>query len=226
MRNAWYIYILLLLLIGCGKDDPKPPAAAKLLFPLQNSECTTGENLNETTSLVEFRWQKAAHTKTYELRVTNSNTSVTQTVSTSLLSAQLPLEKGAPYSWLVLTRNSDTQETGLSTTWRFYNAGSVLNYAPFPADILSPASGATVFRDLNNEVVLRWAGADVDNDIAGYELYIATANPPLTLFAQPSASTTSIKVSVEANTVYYWRVITIDSEGNRSDSGSYGFKVL
>lgn len=218
--------ILLFFFIGCGKDDPKPPAAANLLFPLQNSECTTGENLNETTSLVEFRWQKAANAKTYELRVTNINTNVTQTVSTSLLSAQLPLEKGAPYSWLVLTRNSETQETGLSTTWQFYNAGSVLNYAPFPAAIRTPVSGATVFRDLNNEVVLEWEGADVDNDIAGYELYIDPVNPPTTLFSQPSASTTSIKVSVDANTVYYWRVITIDSEGNRSDSGSYGFKVL
>ena len=213
-------------LSGCGKDSPKGPAVVKLLFPEQNSECTTGIDLNETTSRVEFLWQKAANTDSYELRVTHSLTNVTQTVSTSQLSAELPLQKGAPYSWLVVSRNTDTQESAVSDSWQFYNAGSVRSYAPFPAGIISPKSGATVFRDINNEVVLEWAGADVDNDITGYELYFSTENPPLTLFSQPGASTTSIKVSVQANTAYYWQIITIDSEGNRSDSGSYGFKVL
>ncbi len=214
-----------LLMFGCGKDSPKAPAPAKLLFPEQNSECTTGVDLNATTSQVEFRWQKAANTDSYELRVTNINSGVTQTVSTNTLSAQLPLEKGSPYSWVVISRNTDTQESAISTTYRFYNAGAARSYAPFPAEILSPASGATVFRDLNNEVILEWSGADIDNDIVGYELYLSTENPPQTLISEPGSSTTSIKVSVEANTVYFWYLITIDSEGNRSDSGIYGFRV-
>jgi len=220
------LFVLFIVWLGCGKDSPKPPQAAKLLFPEQNSECTTGEDLNSTTSRVEFRWQKAANTDSYELRVTNNNSNITQTVSTGQLSAKLPLQKGSPFSWVVISRNTDTQESAVSSTFRFYNAGSERSYAPFPAAILSPASGATVFRDINNEVVLEWAGADVDNDIVGYELYFSTNNPPLALFSEPGESTTSIKVSVEANTVYYWNLITIDSEGNRSESGIYGFKVL
>lgn len=217
--------VAVVFLSGCGKDSPSPPEAAKLLFPLMNSECTTGVDLNATTSRVEFRWQKAAHADTYELSVTNSISNVTQTISNSGLSAELPLQKGTPYSWKVITRNTQTQETGVSDTWRFYNEGSEQSYAPFPADILSPKSGATVFRDLNNEVVLEWAGADVDNDIAGYELYLSPENPPLTLVAQPSANVTSYKISVSPGIVYYWKVITIDSEGNSADSGIYGFKV-
>ncbi len=197
-----------------------------MIFPNQNSECTTGVDLNATTSRVEFRWQKAAHTDSYELRVTNIVTNISQTVGTGQLSAELPLQKGAPYSWTVVSRNDETQESAISAVWRFYNAGSEQSYAPFPADILAPKPGGTIIRDINNEVVLEWEGADVDNDIAGYELYFSTANPPLTLIAEPAASTTSIKVSVEANTVYYWSITTVDSEGNRSDSGTYGFKVF
>ncbi len=217
--------LAVLCLGACGKDSPNPPSAAKLLFPELNSECTTGVDLNETTSRVEFLWQKAADTDTYELRVTHLMTNVTQTVSTAQLSAELPLQKGAPYSWVVISRNTETQETAISSSWRFYNAGSVRSYAPFPAEIIAPKSGATLFRDINSEVVLEWVGVDIDNDIAGYELYFSTVNPPV-LFSEPTASTTSIKVSVLANTVYYWKIITTDSEGNRSDSGVYGFKVL
>jgi hypothetical protein len=212
--------------LGCGKDSPKPPEAANLLFPLQNSECTTGVDLNETSSRVEFRWQRASNTDTYELRVTNLITNVTQTISTQELNAELPLEKGAPYSWVVISRNTDTQESAVSVSWNFYNAGSERSYAPFPAEIIRPKSGATIFRDVNNEVQLEWAGADVDNDITGYELYFSTTDPPEALIASPGAGTGNIKVGVEANATYYWRVVTLDSEGNRSDTGSFGFKVL
>lgn len=224
MRKAIAIAALILI-TGCGKDDPKGPEAAKLLFPLINSECTTGVNLNATTSRVEFKWQKAAFTDTYEIRVTNSVTNVTQVVSTSGLSAELPLQKGTPFSWVVVTRNTDTQETGTSETWRFYNEGNQLSYAPFPAEIIAPKSGATVFADINNEVALQWSGADADNDIIGYEVYFSTANPPLSLVSEPAAGETSVKVSVAGGASYYWKIHTIDNEGNSSDSGVYGFRV-
>lgn len=225
MKTGWLILIGFCL-ASCGKDDPAGPEAARLLFPQQNSECTTGVDLNATTSEVEFLWQKAAHTDTYELRVTGSLNGITQTVSTSELSASLPLEKGAPYNWVVVSRNDETQEFATSATFQFYNAGAVRSYAPFPAALLSPQSGETVFRDINKEVVLEWAGADVDDDITGYELYFDTVNPPENLLSEPTASTTSSKVKVEVNTTYFWKLITIDSEGNRSESGVYGFKVL
>ena len=225
MRRLLYL-LLIGLLTGCGKDSPKAPEAAKLTFPEQNSECTTGTSLNATTSRVEFRWQKAANTDSYELRVTNIMTNITQTVSTQQLSSELPLQKGAAYSWLVVSRNNQTEELATSATWKFYNAGSQQSYAPFPADIIAPKSGASVFKDINNEVVLEWEGADVDNDIAGYELYFSTVTPPLTLLSEPNASTTSTKVGVTSGTVYFWKVVTVDSEGNRSESGIYSFKVF
>lgn len=216
-----------ILVLGCGKDDPpKTPEAATLSFPQQNSECTTGVDLNAITSQVEFRWQQAKNTDTYELRVANINNGISQTVTTSALSAQLPLQKGAPYSWNVITRNTKTEVIATSETWQFYNAGVQTTYAPFPASIVAPKSGATIIRDINNEVTLQWNGADVDNDISSFEIYLDTVSPPVQLEASPSVSLNVINVNVSADTVYYWKVITKDREGNSSDSGVYSFKTL
>ncbi len=226
MRSA-IILLAGVLLLSCSKDSPpKPPEAALLVFPERNSECITGVDLNEQTSQVEFRWQEAKFTDSYELIVTNLNTGTSQSTVTTALSARRPLDKGTPYRWNVRTRNEKTDNIVTSATWFFYNAGSETSYSPFPAEIVAPASGASVIRDINNRITLEWSGADIDNDIEGYEIFLDTANPPTTLVATPSVSLTSITVGVAQNTVYYWKVISRDREGNNSDSGVYSFRVL
>lgn len=219
--------MVVVLLMSCSKDSPpKPPEAALLVFPERNSECTTGVDINAERSQVEFRWQKAKFTDSYELNVTNVNSGVTQTVTTTAFSALRPLEKGALYRWNIRTLNNQTEDIATSETWSFYNAGSETSYAPFPAEVVTPLSGASVVRDINNEITLQWIGADVDNDIEGYEIYLDTSNPPTTLVASPSVSLSSIKIGVERDTVYFWKVITRDRENNTSDSGVYSFRVL
>lgn len=225
MRVVIIVFISLLF-TACKKDSPKPPSAAVLAFPLQNSLCTTGVSITPTTSRVEFKWQTADNTNTYELRVTNVLTDITQTVSTQSTSAELTIEKGTPFSWLVITRNTEVQETASSTTWQFFNAGSQITHAPFPAQVIAPLSGASMVRDINGEIVLEWSGADVDNDIVGYEIFLDTVSPPQVLVASPAASVSSIKINTTANTVYYWKVITKDAEENSSDSGIYSFRAL
>lgn len=225
MRIILIVFISLIF-TACKKDSPKPPEAAVLISPEQNSLCTTGVTITPTTSRVEFIWQTANNTNTYELRVTNLLTGNTQTVNTQSTSAELILDKGAPFSWVIITRNTEVQETASSSTWQFFNAGSQITHAPFPAQIIAPLSGASVVRDINGEITLEWSGADVDNDIEGYEVFLDTSSPPQVLAASPSSSVFTIKIIAIANSVYYWKVITIDSEGNRSDSGVYSFRAL
>ncbi len=213
--------------MGCGKSDsPKSPEQASLVFPEKNSECTTGQSLSETTSRVEFRWQASDHTDSYELRVTNLNTGTTQTAFVETPSASVTIAKGVPYSWVVVSKNSGSPNTAVSEQWFFYNAGSQTNYAPFPAEIVEPQMAANVFKDINNEVTLSWIGADVDNDIANYEVYFSTETPPETLIASPTAGEMDVKVNVASNGIYYWRVVTRDEVGNNSDSGIFDFKVF
>ena len=87
-------------------------------------------------------------------------------------------------------------------------------------------SSDNVFKDINNEVELSWSASDLDNDIASYEVYFSVETPPITLIRELSSPVTSIKVSVTSDTVYYWRVVVIDEEGNKSDTGVFTFKVL
>lgn len=225
MRVILIVFISLLF-TACKKDSPKPPSAAFLTFPEKNSLCTTGVSITPTSSRVEFIWQTADNTNTYELRVTNLSTDITQTVNTQATSAEVTIEKGTPFSWQVITRNTQVQETASSVVWQFFNAGSQTTHAPFPAQIVAPLSGASVVSDINSEIELEWSGADVDNDIVGYEIFLDTVSPPQVLVASPAATVSSIKVNTIPNTVYHWKVITRDVEGNTSDSGIYSFRAL
>lgn len=213
------------VLLACSKSDPSPPEAASLVFPEQNSECTTGIDKSETTSEVEFRWQAANNTETYQLRATQLLTNVTKTTTTSATSASLTIDKGAPYSWQIISRNTQTDVSVASATWRFYNAGTQTTYAPFPAAIEAPSSGESVPIDNNGEVTLSWSGADVENDITGYDIYHSTINPPATLAVSTLVGTTDVQIDVTAGT-YYWKVITKDREGNTSDSGVYSYRAF
>ncbi|MGI9550931.1 MAG: hypothetical protein ACR2MT_07020 [Aurantibacter sp.] len=226
MKISRILFIVLIVLAACKKKEaPKSPEAALLVFPNKNSECTGGNDISDTTREVDFRWQSANNTETYELRVTNINTNTTQTISTAALSARLPLQKGAPFSWVVISKNAQVPNNVSSATWLFYNAGSQTTYPPFPAEITAPTLGASIFKDINNEVTLEWSGSDVDNDLESFEIYFDTVTPPVTLLASPGAGSTEQKASVTTNTVYYWKVISKDAEGNTSDSGVFDFRV-
>ena len=220
-----FVFLLMALLLACGKDDPKIPEAAILQFPAQNSECTTGVEVTATTSRVDFRWQMAANTDIYDVEVTNLISNSTQVSSTSGITLGITLQKGQPYSWRVISRNNETDDRAISQTWLFYNAGSQTTYAPFPAQVLAPLSGATIKPDANGEILLRWMGADVDSDIDSFEVFLDTNNPPVASIGTLGFNEQELAVTPDPGTVYYWKIITMDQEGNQSDSGIFSFRT-
>nr|WP_299382770.1 hypothetical protein [Allomuricauda sp.] len=228
MKRVLMILCILVSLQSCKKSDDTPPApeGANLVFPLENSECTTGVSVNEALSQVTFEWQASANTDSYTLNVVNLETNIPQTISTAATQASLSIEKGTPFSWSVTSLNSNTDQVATSSTWLFYNAGAQTNYAPFPAQLVSPISGSTVQKSLSNEVLLEWSGADVENDIVSFQLFFADQNPPETSAGTLDAETMELSVAVLSDTIYYWRVITTDEQGNTSDSGVFDFKVF
>jgi len=226
MRILSMLLAAFFIITGCKKKDPpKPPEAALLVFPNKNSECTVGNDISATTREVDFRWQKANNTETYELRVTDIEANTTQTISTPALAARLPIRKGTAFSWVVLSKNSMVPQKISSDTWRFYNSGSETSRPPFPAEIIAPEVGATIFKDINNEVVLNWSGSDLDNDISGFDIYFDTVSPPVILLSSVDGAINEQKASVAADTIYYWKVVTKDGQGHSSDSGIFDFKV-
>ena len=219
------IFLALIVLLACGKDDPKEPEAAILIFPAQNSECTTGVDVTATTSRVDFQWQMANHTDNYQVEVTNLISNSTQTISTRSTTFGITLEKGQPYSWKVISSNNQTNVQVMSQTWLFYNAGSETTYPPFPAQILAPLSGSIAKPDANGEILLRWMGADVDLDIDSYEVFLDTTTPPTSSIGIVDSGVQELAVTVDPATAYFWKIITTDEEGNQSDSGVYSFRI-
>ena len=242
MKNnllKYFSFLFTLTLISCGgssddgggPDPPpviNPPGKSTLTAPANNKTCETGTSISDTQSEVTFTWGTSANTNTYDLKITNLNTStVTNKTALTSTTAKVTLDKGVPYSWNITSKSTASTTTTASDTWKFYLAGTgVVNYAPFPADLKTPASGSTVTRDGDGKVAFTWDGSDPDTgDTLKYTLYVDTTDgkqtPPA---AQTDLTAKTASVALEAATTYYWRVKTSDGT-NSSYSIVYSFKT-
>ena len=88
-RNLIWLSVLVLL-VSCGGNDDAPPVpeGATLVFPEENSECTTGIDVNQTSTQITFRWMASDNTDRYTLNVVNLDTNVPQNISTTSTSAE------------------------------------------------------------------------------------------------------------------------------------------
>ena len=66
-------------------------------------------------------------------------------------------------------------------------------------------------------------GNDVEDDIIFYDVYFDVNSAPVLHASDLAAS--ELNQLVTSNTIYYWKVITKDEQGNSIDSGVYQFKV-
>ena len=238
MKKFTYLFIFLLI-FACGGDEgggvdgggdppPSPPGSVTLTAPANGKVCETGTSTSDIKSNVDFSWQASSNTSTYDLQVTNLNTSavVNKTGLTSTNST-VELDKGQPYIWKVISKNTATTQTGTSTSWKFYLAGQgITNYAPFPADLKTPNSGSTVSRSSDGKVTFTWEGSDPDQgDELKYTLYVDKTDgkqSPASDLTNISAKT--VDVALNAGTLYYWRVKTSDGT-NSSFSIVYSFRT-
>jgi len=143
------------------------------------------------------------------------------------ISTTVELDKGQPYIWKVISKNTTTTQTGTSTSWKFYLAGpGIKNYAPFPADLKSPSSGSTVSRSSDGKVTFTWEGSDPDQgDELKYTLYVDKTDGKQTPSSElTNLSAKTVDVALDAGSTYYWRVKTSDGT-NSSYSIVYSFKT-
>jgi len=226
-KNILFFLGFIIILNACNKNKVDPnfgkPTEATLLFPAENSLCNVGTDSTDTESNVVFEWSASENTDEYELILKNLITGDSISETTSDLKMSLRILRAIPYEWYIVSKSNTHQKTAKSTVWKFYNAGvAIQNYAPFPAEIVSPKMAETL--NSVTTVNLSWTGSDIDNDITGYDVYFGTTNPPAIIKTNQTENILN-NVPVSANTVYYWKVITKDTRGNSSDSGVYQFKV-
>ena len=233
----YFLYILsFVFIVSCSAEDddsgtttppvtqqpaptptPQVPAPGKssLSAPENNEVCYEGEEVDDTNSEVTFSWDASSDTDSYDLVITNQETNQSQTESgITSTSKAVTLATDISYSWKIVSKANDTSDTTDSDTWQFYLAGDGQeNYAPFPATILSPTSGAAV--DANNgTVTLSWEGNDPDEgDNLTYTVYFDEVDG-LQDSIEEGISETELEVSVESGTTYYWRVKTSDGQSS------------
>lgn len=248
MKLNKILYITLfttaLIFVGCGgsdgDDSPTPPppsgetddeptipdpSAATLVFPENDSECNTGtvDAENENLSTITFEWNASANTDRYTVTVTNLNTSTSGFFNFDTNSGDITLERGAPFSWFVTSRANGTTATADSGSFRFYNEGpGIENYAPFPAEAVSPTRGQNLSGVTSVNLV--WTGSDIDDDIVEYEVFFGTDTAALVSIG--TVTETSIAdVEVTSGTTYFWEVVTKDAADNTSTSETFEFRI-
>lgn len=241
-QRSTYLLLFFFGLLSCSsggdadpivpsKPTPEPPVAVTppsksvLSLPENNKTCETGASVSEAQSSVIFKWTAAANASTYDLSIINLNNqaAILQANITAIEKA-VTLNKGIPYSWQVTSKATGTSVTAVSDVWKFYLAGEgVTNYAPFPATLLSPASGATVSVSAEGKITLTWEGQDPDADALKYSVFLDTVDGQQAAVAN-DISVLTLEVSVAKDTVYYWRVKSSDSNSS-SFSQIYAFKT-
>ena len=221
---------LILLVNSCTPEEPVVPinpSAPTLISPANDETCLDGTSINDSQSNVDFRWSSAANALSYELVVTNLLTQSSQTYPATSNQTTVALTKAEPYNWSVKSIGEVGSVPSQSIQWKFYLAGdAVVNFAPFPSELISPQSGANVTPDINNLIKLQWNASDVDGDLAQFEVYL-DKNDATTIIKTIAYQTEeeSIEIDVENGSTYYWKIIAIDTNQNQSSSGVYAFRT-
>ncbi len=229
MKKILYILVILFC-FACSKAEEQEqtegvfPGLFNLIYPENGSACFNGTVINDNQSEVVLYWGASDNANLYEINVINLNDNFTQKMQTRDESLEVVLKHGEPYAWSVTSFvNSSTSIT--SKEWKFYLAGDgIVNYAPFPPELISPRPSGRVTINSSGQVLLSWTSSDVDGDLSRYELYL-DKNDGTTLIQtfDEVENTVETGVNVDPGFTYFWKIIAKDSNGNSSSSGVYSF---
>ena len=195
--------------------DPGKPA---LSSPTDNEVCQEGELVDAERSRVNFSWNAAPNTDSYDLRVINLGTNeIIDIGGITTTSNELTLFHDVSYRWYVTAKSDGTAATNQSEVWHFYLAGDGQeNQVPFSAVPLYPSPGATVDAS-SGTLELQWEGSDPDTQQAlTYNVYLDTQFENihnLTLAANEdfiNLEEGRLEVEVLNGTTYFWRIETSD----------------
>lgn len=222
MRKAFLF--LLILCIGCRKDPEPLPGKAVLLLPKNNEICADGVIISASRSKILFKWDAAKNSNSYVLSIKNLESGQTSTHSTDKTQMELELDRNLAYSWFITSKNTQINKEISSDLWKFYNpAPAQTSFSPFPAELTAPRYGEVIPLSTTT-VTLRWSATDLDGDIDSYDVYLGNTNVPV-LFRSGLKTTVLADLVLDRNKNYYWKIVTRDSKGNRSNSDVYLFKL-
>ena len=213
--------VIAVLLSTCSKSSIPEPDSALLTTPENRNTCVP-LSTTATQGVVNFGWEEAQNTDSYEVFVRNNITQTEQKKSADLTSTTFTLDRGVPYSWWVVSSSEASAVDTKSKVWSFYLEGiQQETFLPFSALLNNPQDEQEVTLS-SGEINLQWTGSDLDDDIAHYQVYIGTNADQMTL-VQDNQITSSYSVLLDVGQTYFWQIITVDQRGNKSQSAIQSF---
>ncbi|MBE7174758.1 MAG: hypothetical protein INR69_00045 [Mucilaginibacter polytrichastri] len=229
MNNRYLgLFLLCLAFASCKpskKEDPKAPqklAKAVLIEPENNKVCVGGPASDGMVN-IRFRWMSESSDDEFLLQIKDLISGEVLTRSTTARELSVPLYKGVPFSWNVVTRRSG--ESVDSDAWQFYSEGeSQLTSPPFPAGKMSPEYGAYIDLPVSGIINLKWNASDPDSDISAYDIYLSTSAQPA-LYKKAYKNSSVDVQDLRSGKKYYWKIVTHDQKGNSSVSAVSVFTI-
>jgi hypothetical protein len=230
--NRSLLIVASLILFSCGgssdSDEPiitpptptnEAPSVPALNSPIDGLLCT---DLS-----LDFSWNASSDpdgdnvSYTIQVATNNSFSENLQTKSVSSTSTTFNLLKGLAYYWRVSAKDAKNKSSSYSTIRKFYSEGEgVSNHLPYTAALISPVLN-TVLN--TNSTTLEWSSSDADDDPLNYDIYFGETNSPELLVENASSST--YEVNLEANTIYYWKIVVKDDAGGEAVGQVWNFST-
>lgn len=201
-------------------ENQPPTAVETLVSPNNNVLCVS--------NYVTFEWTAATDPEgdslkyVLEISIDNGFSSIYKSFTTILTEKRVTLEKGVYYYWRVKAIDKAGDSSVYSNIYSLYTEGEgVTNHLPFQPQAVSPQQDS--FVDAGN-ITLQWSASDVDGDMLTYDVYFSTENPPTYKVAE-DIDQTSLAVSTEAATTYYWRVVVKDANSGFANGQVWSFNT-
>ncbi|TGV00972.1 fibronectin type III domain-containing protein [Flavivirga rizhaonensis] len=231
INNTVLTIILSTLMFSCGggsddsTEDPgnnTPPTIPSLSEPVNNLLCTDNN--------LTFKWNASSDpdgdpiSYTLEVATDNGFTQIVHSFNNlSSTSKSILLDEGLAHYWRVKAKDNNGDSSSYSNTFQLYTEGEgEINYLPFSPVLVGPDIDATL-SDLNTS--LSWTGSHITTGaVLTYDVYLDTSNPPTTEVAN-SISETTYSTTLNASTVYYWKVVVKDDNGGVTHGQVWSFKT-
>jgi predicted secreted protein len=229
MKKFFYFTVIILLLVSCGKssDDSAvvesntAPTVPVLISPTNAKLCVS--------NAVTFQWNPSTDANkdviSYQIQVATDNqfTQIVKTQEATRIDQIFTLEKNKGYYWRIKATDSKNLSSEYSIVNSFYTEGDAkANHLPFAPGLVLPASNSILNSGLVN---LSWTALDADtNDTLLYDIYLGTTNPPTSKIAENKATTT-LTITANAATNYYWRVVVKDNKGGETIGQVWNFRT-
>jgi hypothetical protein len=136
---------------------------------------------------------------------TIENISITQNKTENTYYCNRTYGQGLEYSYCIWT-NDTNGNANSSTMYTF-----LINNPPNVPSNPIPANSTTNVPV--TDVALNWTGGDPDiDDIATYDIYFGTINPPSKIVSNQTNNTIDVG-TLDYSTTYYWKIVSWDTQG-------------